>query len=179
MSIYHLGYNFNIKQSFYMKTLKYALSISIIIFFSSCNNKEIIINEQLIKQEVSDMFDAYTNYVNTKGLKGVDFYFSKDERFYWVEDGLMQYPNRESLLENIDAFYPSVTSVNLEVFKKDITILTNDKVSLYVEYKEDIVLNSGYIVKLDGAMTILTIRENNSWKFLIGHSSIKKQRGDN
>lgn len=162
-----------------MTSLKYALSLTIIVFLNSCGKKTIAVDEQLIKQEVNEMFDAYTNYVNTKGLKGVDFYFSKDKRFYWIEDGLMQYPDREALLESIRTFHTSVTSINLEIFKKDITILTDDKAALYVEYKEDIVLDSGYIVKLDGAMTILTIREADSWKFLIGHSSIKKQRGNN
>lgn len=162
-----------------MKIVKYTLILAALLFFSSCTNREVILDEQAIKQEVNEMFDEYTNYVNTKGLKGVDYYFSKDEHFYWVEDGIMQYSNREALLEGIEAFYPSVTSVDLDIFKKEIAILDTNMVTLYVEYKEDIVLDSGYIVKLDGAMTILTIREDNTWKFLIGHSSIKKQRGGN
>ena len=53
-----------------------------------------------------------------QGALEVDYYFSKDERFYWVEDGIMQYSNREALLEGIEAFYPSITSVDLVVFKK-------------------------------------------------------------
>jgi len=161
-----------------MKILKYTFILATLLFFNSCNN-EAILDEQVIKQEVNKVFDEYANYVNTKGLKGVDYYFSKDERFYWVEDGIMQYANREALLEGIEMFYPSVTTVDLQVFKKEIAILDPNTVTLYVEYKEDIVLDSGYVVKLDGAMTILTIREDDSWKFLIGHSSIKKQRGGN
>lgn len=162
-----------------MKILKYTFILSIPLFFSSCNNTEATLDEQTIKQEVNKMFDEYADYVNTEGLRGVDHYFSKDERFYWVEDGIRQYANREALLEGIETFYPSVKSVDLEVLKKEITILDSNVVTLYVEYKEDIIMDSGYVVKLDGAMTILTIREGDSWKFLIGHSSIKKQRGGN
>lgn len=162
-----------------MKIVKHTLILAVLLFFSSCANREVTIDEEAIKQEVNEMFDEYANYVNTKGLKGVDYYFSKDERFYWVEDGIMQYSNREALLEGIETFYPSVKSVDLVVFKKEIVILDPNTVTLYVEYKEDIVMDSGYVVKLDGAMTILTIREDNSWKFLIGHSSIKKLRGGN
>jgi len=162
-----------------MKILKYIFILTTLLFFNSCNNEEATLDKQAIKQEVNKMFDEYANYVNTKGLKGVDYYFSKDERFYWVEDGIRQYSNREALLEGIEIFYPSVTSVDLKVFKKEIVILDSNTVTLYVEYKEDIVLDSGYVVKLDGAMTILTIREADAWKFLIGHSSIKKPRGSN
>jgi|GEM_PF-1033376 len=156
---------------------KLILSIVALVFFSSCSNSDASHDTQAIMQEVNEMFDKYVDYVNTSGLNGVEQYFSSDERFYWVEDGIMQYPDRETLLEGVESFHPSVISVDLEVFKKEIAILNHSTVSLYVEYKEEIVLKSGYVVKLDGAMTILTIREASSWKFLIGHSSIKKQRG--
>jgi len=162
-----------------MKSLKYTLTLAILIFLCSCGIEETTVNEQSIEQEVNEMFDAYTKHVNTTGLKGVDYYFSKDKRFYWVEDGVMQYPDRETLLAGIEAFYPSVTSIELVISKKKVTVLDHSTATLYVEYKEDIVLDSGYVVKLDGAMTILTIREDESWKFLIGHSSVKKPRGSN
>ena len=136
------------------------------------------INVSAITTEVKKVFDAYVNQVNSKGINGVESYFSKDNRFYWIEDGIKQYPNRESLLKAIEAFYPTVKTINLKASKVDIDVIDPNTVMLYVEYIEDISLNSGYAFTLDGAMTILTIREENSWKFLIGHSSIKKPRGE-
>jgi len=160
-----------------MKNLFYFLLLIILLLSNSCILDKPALDGQLIENEINEMLEAYIKHVNTKGLVEVEDYFSIDDRFYWVEDGVLQYPNRKALTEGIEAFAPSVTSINLEIFKKEITILNNQTAMLYMEYKEDLMINSGFIVKLDGAMTILTIKKNDSWKFLIGHSSIKKKRG--
>ena len=144
----------------------------------SCTEKHKI-NVVKTSTEVEAMVKEYTNHVNNSGLKGVEKYFSQDERFYWVEDGIMQYPNWESLLEGIEAFYPTVKHVTLKVFETDVKVINANTVSLFIQYKEDIELNSGFKFTLDGAMTIVTVKENDSWKFLNGHSSIKKPRGGN
>lgn len=151
---------------------------SLILMCVSCSENPSI-DSATIKKEINEMLLTYENQVNTKGLKGIDHFFSKDKRFYWVEDGIMQYSNRQSLLEGIEEFYPTVKTVDLKISKKDIEIIDPNLVSLYLEYVEKIELNSGFDFKLDGAMTILTIREDETWKFLIGHSSIKKPRGGN
>lgn len=134
-------------------------------------------NETEVKEEVLSMFDEYQKYVNTKGLIGVEQFFSEDERFYWVEDGTIQYPNRAALLKGIKDFAPIVKKVHLEVIDKQVSFITDNTVSLFVEYKQDLTLESGYAFTLDGAMTILMSKEKGGWKFLIGHSSIKKPRG--
>ncbi|MGB5819006.1 MAG: hypothetical protein WBG90_05935 [Saonia sp.] len=157
-----------------------SLIILLITFSFSCSekSKDDAADLTAIATEVEAVFGTYVNHVNTKGIKGVDSYFSKDDRFYWIEDGVMQYPNRESLLKGIEEFYPTVKSVYLKASKTDVEVLDSNNVMLYVAYKEDISLHSGYEFTLDGAMSILMIPEDNSWKFLIGHSSIKKPRGD-
>lgn len=160
-----------------MKKVAYLFIVALVCL--SCKQNNSSIDVITVKGEVEEMLEAYVNQVNTKGLKGIDYYFSKDKRFSWVEDGIMQYPNRESLLEGIEEFYPTVKAVELKISKKDIVIIDSNLVSIYIEYKEHIELNSGYNFTLDGAMTILTIKEDKSWKFLIGHSSIKKPRGGN
>ena len=162
-----------------MNTKNYIILL-IMMFTFSCSEevKKDAIDESSITMEVEKVFDDYVNQVNSKGINGVDYYFSKDNRFYWIEDGIKQYPNRESLVKAIEAFYPTVKTINLKASKVDIEVLDSNTVMLYVEYVQDISLNSGYAFTLDGAMTILTIKEDNSWKFLMGHSSIKKPRGE-
>lgn len=162
-----------------MKALNYLLIPFLALSFScSEQQKDGSYNAIEITKEVEESFKSYMNHVNTKGIKGVDSYFSKDTRFYWIEDGVMQYPDRESLHKGIEEFYPTVKNVNLKVSKTDIEVINSKNVMLYAEYKEDIVLNSGYEFTLDGAMSILMVPEDGIWKFLIGHSSIKKPRGD-
>lgn len=158
---------------------KVVCLLIVVLICLSCAENNSSIDAPTVKGEVEEMLEAYVNQVNTKGLKGIDYYFSKDKRFSWVEDGIMQYPNRESLLEGIEEFYPTVKAVDLKILKQDIVVIDSDLVSVYLEYKERIELKSGYNFTLDGAMTILTIREDKAWKFLIGHSSIKKPRGGN
>ena len=162
-----------------MITKKHVIVLAILLAFSCSEKvKQESLDVSSITSEVKEVFNAYVNQVNSKGIKGADFYFSKDARFYWIEDGTKQYPNRESLLEAIEAFYPTVKTINLKASKVDVEVLDSDNVMLYVEYVENISLNSGYEFTLDGAMTILTVKEDSSWKFLIGHSSIKKPRGE-
>lgn len=81
-------------------------------------------------------------------------------------------------LQGIEEFYLTVKNVNLKVSRTDIEVINSNNVMLYAEYKEDIVLNSGFEFTLDGAMSILMVPEDGIWKFLMGHSSIKKPRGD-
>lgn len=158
---------------------KVVCLLIVVLICLSCVENNSSIDVTTVKGEVEEMLEAYVNQVNTKGLKGIDYYFSKDKRFSWVEDGIMQYPNRESLLEGIEEFYPTVKAVDLKILKQDIVVLDSDLVSIYLEYKERIELKLGYNFTLDGAMTILTIREDKTWKFIIGHSSVKKPRGGN
>lgn len=162
-----------------MKTPNYLLILLLALSFSCSEWQKDDSSDPIeITKEVESSFESYVNHVNTKGIKGVDSYFSKDDRFYWIEDGVMQYPDRESLLKGIHEFHPTVKNVNLKVSKTDIEVIDSNNVMLYVEYKEDISLNSGYKFTLDGAMSILMIPEDGIWKFLMGHSSIKKPRGD-
>ena len=163
-----------------MKKYNYLVTILLILFLSCSErtNKDAT-DIASINEEVLAVFNSYVNQVNTKGINGIEFYFSQDERFYWVEDGVIQYPNREALIRAIEAFYPTVKTIDLKVLRTDVEVVDSKNAALYVEYKQDVLLNSGFQFTLDGAMTILVTREDGTWKFLIGHSSIKKPRGGN
>ena len=161
-----------------MKYLNLTISFFIYLLVVSCAANEPVDKTQ-IKKEVSDAFDAYANHVNTNGLKGVEKYFSTDPDFFWVEDGQMQYPNHDSLLANINQFYPQVDSVHFKAFETKIDVIDRGLATLYAEYRQDVALKSGYAFTLDGAMTILLRKESDGWKFFNGHSSIKKPRGAN
>lgn len=161
-----------------MKNLSSWILATVIILTISCSgadtNEEL--NHEAIQNEVAGVLEAYVDQVNARGIQGLEAYFSDDERFYWVEDGRLQYPDRDSLIAGIAQFYPQVDSVNMVINKKEIQVINRNFATLYAEYVEDFVLNSGYAFTLDGAITSLMIREDSTWKFLNGHSSIKKPR---
>ena len=160
-----------------MKSITYLILI-FLLFSCSEDRNQTAIDEDAISIEVEEVFNDYVTHVNTKGINGVETYFSKDERFYWIEDGVVQYPNRKAMVDAIESFYPTVKTVSLKAPKIEVDVLNSNTTMLYVEYVEDILLNSGYEFTLDGAMTILAAREEGTWKFLMGHSSIKKPRGE-
>lgn len=160
-----------------MKNLSIWILASVLLTISCTgadNNEDL--NHETIENEVASVLEAYVEQVNSKGIQGLEAYFSEDKRFYWVEDGKLQYPNRDSLVAGIAQFFPQVDSVNMVIYKKEIQVIDPNYASLYTEYGEDFVLNSGYAFRLDGAFTALMIREDSTWKFLNGHSSIKKPR---
>ena len=73
----------------------------------SCVNKssqKSEIDRESIQREVISTFDSYVQHVNESGLRGVEEYFSNDQRFYWVEDGRIQYSSHEALIQAIDEF---------------------------------------------------------------------------
>ena len=153
----------------------------LILLSFSCSKepKEKHVDTNRIIHEVKSTFNDYVKHVNHKGINGVESFFSKDERFYWIEDGIMQYPNRKALLSAIESFYPTVKTISLHSSKVNVEVLEPKTAMVYVEYVQDVLLISGYKLTLDGAMTILTVKDDDAWKFLIGHSSIKKPRGEN
>ena len=158
---------------------KITFLLLVLVFFSCLEEKkEAALESATVIAAVKEVFNDYVDHVNTEGFNGVEFYFSKDDRFYWIEDGVVQYQSRKEMLDAIAAFSPTVKTVRLKAPRSDVEVLDSNTVMLYVEYVEDILLHSGYEFTLDGAMTILTINEDTTWKFLIGHSSLKKPRGE-
>lgn len=164
-----------------MKNLTYCntilvLSLSLTMGCAE-NAPEEVFDSKQIESEVEDVFKAYVNHVNSNGLEAVDTFFIDDERFYWVEDGVIQYPDKASLVSGLKEFMPQVDSVQMEIIDTEANALSERHASFFVRFKEDIMLKSGYNISLDGAITILFEKKDGSWKFLNGHSSIKKPRG--
>lgn len=160
-----------------MKKLHFSFSLPFLLTVASCGT-QLELDHSQVSREVQTMFDSYVQEVNNKGIEQIGRYFSDDEHFRWVEDGVLQYPDKAALVAGIESFLPSVASIDLSISKSDITVINESMATIFAQYKQDVILQSGYKFTLDGAMTILIGKERNEWKFLEGHSSIKKPRGD-
>lgn len=158
-----------------MKKSSYILLVIFSLFISSCTD-EVEVDTNSVRKEVQTMFDTYVKEVNEQGIERIHRFFSDAEEFYWVEDGALQYPDKATLIEGVQAFYPSISSVVLQVSRSNVTVIENHLATLYVQYTQEVILKSGFQFTLDGAMTILTRKEGESWRFFQGHSSIKKPR---
>ncbi len=160
-----------------MKTMKFLLTLILLIPAMAYSQDKLSTRDQsVLESKVTEMFNTYVTHVNTKGLPGVEAFFSKSKDFYWVEDGLLQYPDANSLEAAIAAFAPTVKTVNLEITEFKARILGPTKATVYADFKQDISLESGFSFSIDGIMTIILAKEAEGWKFLSGHSSVEKPR---
>lgn len=139
----------------------------------------IIFDTFKVEEEIKSAFNDYVEHINNQGLVGAADYFSQDQRFYWIEDGVKQYPNYQALAQGIDEFAGQVDLVDFQTQDLEVEVLDKHLGMLYVAYNQTLTLKSGFEFTLDGAMTILMHKENKSWKFLMGHSSTKKPRNGN
>tara|TARA_A100000171_G_scaffold566_1_gene779 strand:+ start:3534 stop:4019 length:486 start_codon:yes stop_codon:yes gene_type:complete len=161
-----------------MKNLKYSIILLSIFVIGCTDSNSDAYDSGQIASEVEAVFKAYVDHVNTAGLASVDTFFIDDERFYWVEDGIIQYPDKASLISGLKEFIPQVTSIEMEIMSTKTHVISDEHASFFVRFKEEIALNSGYSFTLDGAITILFEKQGSTWKFLNGHSSVIKPRSN-
>ncbi len=152
------------------------LLIAGIFTMNSCIDKEL--NTQRIPSEVTSVFMEYINDINNGNISKIPAYFSDDTTFYWVEDGLLVYENKQAMTESLEAFIANSSNVSMKIEDLRITPLTTEVATLYAAYVQRIEFNSGFELSLDGAMTIVMNKEGNIWKFVNGHSSIQKERNN-
>ena len=152
------------------------LFIAGIFSMYSCIDKEL--NTQLISTEVTSAFEAYVEDINDGNTSNIPEYFTDDTAFYWVEDGLLAYENKQAMIESLEAFTANSSDVSMKIEDLRVTPLTSEVATLYAAYVQEIKFASGFELNLDGAMTIVLGKEGDTWKFLNGHSSIKKERND-
>lgn len=128
------------------------------------------------KADVQAVFEQYIAQLNEQDLSNLERFFSEDARFYWVEDGQIQYPSREALIASLGNFLPTLEGLDLQISRSKIDILDPETALLYAEYQQVTRLQNGTRMDWQGAFSILLRRESGTWRFLIGHSSTRKPR---
>lgn len=160
-----------------MKIISALLTTIYVLSISSCatNTK---IDEEKIEEEVTSVFKQYIATVNSGEILTIPTYFSDNESFYWVEDGFKVYSNKEVMVASLKSFTENATEVSMETEELIITPISNEVASLFTSYNQKMQFASGFELVLEGAITITLKKEEDEWKFLNGHSSTKKPRGN-
>lgn len=138
--------------------------------------QEVLADADSTKVAVQEVFDQYITQLKEQNLSNLDRFFSDDARFYWVEDGQIQYPSPESLIASLSHFLPSLERIDLQVSKSKVDVLGGETALLYAEYTQSVRMKNGLSLEMEGAFSIVLIREAGNWKFLVGHSSTQKPR---
>ena len=130
-----------------------------------------------IEKEVAARLQAFYDGLTSGSAEALPDFYSSDERFYWVEDGQVTYPNHAALVSSLEGLYGMVASVEARVLERKVEVLDATTAIIYSEYEQDFALKSGFNFSINGAMTATMKKEGDTWRFLVGHSSTKKQRG--
>lgn len=137
-----------------------------------------ILDKIALTKEVEVRFGAFVNHMNSLETEQLKDFYSDDPRFYWVEDGQVQYANKTTLSASLEGLVGSLKSSDMKVLGTKVEVFGNESAMIYAEYEQAVMMESGFGFDINGAMTVLLQKEAGIWRFLIGHSSTKKQRGE-
>lgn len=159
--------------------MKKALLLLSLVYLSACTEggASEMVNKAEVTEEVEARLEAFVIALNSGDATGLLDFYSKNERFYWVEDGQITYPDHATLAASIKGLYTSLESAEMRVLERKVEVLDHNRANIYSEYEQDLKMKSGYAFSINGAMTALMEKEQGVWRYLIGHSSTKKQRG--
>lgn len=152
--------------------------MTVLFLMYSCTPSNPPLEDKVIRQEVAQVFDQYLETVNSGRALDIPTYFSDDDGFYWVEDGLKVYGDKESMIASLKSFTEGVSEVSMQIDELTITPISNEVASLFTAYDQRLQFENGFELVLEGAITITLIKERGTWKFLNGHSSTKKPRAN-
>ncbi|OEK00181.1 hypothetical protein BFP97_01025 [Roseivirga sp. 4D4] len=158
--------------------MKVKLLMVLMIAITSCASKApSYFDKDALANEIQQRFNAFVTGMNKLDGEALLDFYSNDERFYWVEDGKIQYANKEALAASLNGLVGMLSSSNMNVLKTRVEVTSETTALCYAEYEQAMVMSSGGGFDINGAMTILMQKEAGVWRFLIGHSSTKKERG--
>ncbi len=161
-----------------MKYIKAKLPVVLFLVLASCqhdNTSEF--DKEALTNELHQRFDAFVNYMNNLDGEALLDFYSNDERFYWVEDGKIQYANKETLATSLNGLVGMLSSSQMNILKTKVEVTSASTAIFYAEYDQAMTMSSGGGFEINGAMTVLMQKEKGVWRFLIGHSSTKNERG--
>lgn len=144
----------------------------------ACSPVEKSYDSTALEAEINQRLSQFEDLLNDANADALADFYSDDARFYWVEDGVIRYPDKQQLTASMQQFYGMMKASDRQVGEKRINVLDANTAMIYVASKQNIELNSGFQFSIDGAMSVLMKKEEGSWRFLMGHSSTKKPRGE-
>ena len=152
--------------------------MAVFFLLCSCTPSNPSFDEKVIRQEVAQVFEQYLETVNSGRTLDIPAYFSDDDNFYWVEDGFKVYTDKQSMIASLRSFTEGVSEVSMQTDELTITPISNEVANLFTSYNQRLQFANGFELILEGAITITLVKESDTWKFLNGHSSTKKPRGN-
>ncbi|MEL6919313.1 MAG: hypothetical protein AAFO99_16495, partial [Bacteroidota bacterium] len=99
--------------------------LSIILLMACSHTNDIIPPSEIarIETEVAMVYENFEKGLRQGKLDKISKLYSQDARFYWVENGVVAYPDGASARRALQEFYPYLQQMEFNTIEKKITVL--------------------------------------------------------
>lgn len=104
-------------------------------------------------------------------------YYADDPRFQWWEDGRLAYSSVEEIGTAIRSLQAMFQSSEMEMSDTRIVPLAPGVVAVNSLYQQTLTDTAGRAFSFGGAISITAVHTDSGWKFLTGHTSTERARG--
>lgn len=131
---------------------------------------------EAIRDSVRATLDAYNAHYTAKNWDVVLQYYAEDDRFVWVEDGVIRYRSAAEIRQALESLPPSM-HVETTYSDTKISVLSSDVASVVTGFETQFTDSTGTGFSFGGMITMTLIRDEGGWSIFGGHVSSPKRRG--
>lgn len=120
---------------------------------------------------------TYVDRVNAGDWEAVKRFYAHDPSFRWLEDGGIAYESAHEVAAAFDSLAPALADLRVDVADVHVVPLAPGVAEVDATYEQLLRFQDGTEVPLAGAISMILVRSADGWRFLVGHSSTRRERG--
>ncbi len=130
-----------------------------------------------IADSVQAVLAGYGEVVSAGDWDGAVSYYADDPRFQWWEDGRLAYSSVDEVRTAMRSLEATFKSSELKLSDTRIVPLAPGVAAVNTLYQQTLTDTAGVSFSFGGAITLTTVHTSSGWKFLVGHASTERTRG--
>lgn len=133
------------------------------------------VEKEGVTSEVQEAMGELRRYYAESRWDSVSTFYSDSPDFRVYENGELQYPSAEAVRTALEAF-PAGTRLETEFLETEIRPLSRHIALVGTRYETTMLDPSGSLFSWSGALTMVWIKESESWRIINSHSSSPVRR---
>ncbi len=130
-----------------------------------------------IEDSVRQFLTEFADQTSTGDLTALIPYYANEPGFHWMENGALSYPSYDSVTATLRRIAPTIAESRFEFEELRVVALAPGTASLSMLFRQFFTDTSGFAFDFGGAMTLIAVHRDDSWKFISGHVSEPVQSG--
>lgn len=152
---------------------KFLIIGLVLLSISACGPQ---VNMGDIELVLADRIEAFRVAVEGGDVERIADFYSQDDRFWWVEDGRAAYPDYQTMKSSLEGLINAVEKTEMDIKSIGLNVIDEQMAVVFFDYEQKLTMKNGYTFEINGASTVHMIKEEDTWRFLYGHSSTLKER---